>query len=133
MSINWLDEEEPKRIKAKKEALDWNDGCQASKSTSEEPQSRMRRKFSVLLLPGDDREFSMLPADVQRKIEIDYTDRKGPPHEFEDCTVQQLSGLAARLSVDEAPEGGSSIFFLAHSVNATPHTSNFRTNTHAHA
>ena len=87
VSIDFLGEEEPKRTKAKKES-GLEAACANSKSTSEDVQSRVRRKVSVVLLSGDDREFATLPADVPRKIEIDYTYRNGgPPLDFKDARL----------------------------------------------
>ena len=48
-------------------------------------------------MSGDDREFATLPADVQRKIEIDCTDRNGgPPLDFKDARLSSLPLLGIR-------------------------------------
>ena len=63
-----------------------------------------KRKFSSILAPGDDREFSVLPPKMQRKLEEVFARKSGgAAREHEEVRGKQLSALAARLAVDEAP------------------------------
>ena len=46
----------------------------------------------------------MLPPNMQRKLEeIKIQKNRGAAREYEEVTGEQLSALAARLAVDEAP------------------------------
>ena len=74
-------------------------------------QGRGRRKYSMFLVPGDDREFTILPVARQLALDEKFLEKNGSaPREFEEVTAEQISAIAGRLELDECPYADFSIF-----------------------
>ena len=60
-------------------------------------------EFSTTIEQGRRTMFQELPAEQVRTMCEAYVDKWGTPRDYEDCTTLQLSALAAKLALDEAP------------------------------
>lgn len=70
-----------------------------------------KRKFSTCLAAGDETEFMVLPKEKVRRLNADFRELWGSEaREYEDHTWEQLSAVAAKVAMDEAPYTDFSVF-----------------------